>query len=212
MAFIAYKIMHRGSGKAYIGVTTQKRHELRWHYHKTLARPGIGKAIQKYGAEAFVFEVIGCATNLDDLIAFEMLLIEQENTIAPNGYNLNGGGKGHFKVHAAVRKALAARNKARVWSAESRAKLSATNTGMKMPQSHRDKTSLRMKAQKPTVETRKKFSEAAKLRVQTPNWKNAMDRYNRTRPVTADLKAKIATGVARYYAARTHDPNQMELL
>src|SRR5690242_8401962 len=130
MPFIAYKITHQESGKSYIGITTRKV-EMRWHYHKTLGRPGIGAAIQKYGADAFTFEVIACAKSLQDILGVEEALIAQWGTIATDGYNMNGGGKGHYKASELVKDKLRKRNRARVWTEDAKARAASQLADLK---------------------------------------------------------------------------------
>ena len=52
----------------------------------------LNNAINKYGADNFELEILYQAENLDELNEAEEYLIEEYNTLAPNGYNLRKGG------------------------------------------------------------------------------------------------------------------------
>lgn len=80
-----YKITNKINGLSYIGQSVNIAH--RWYCHKTSGELTIGKAIQKYGVENFIFEVIEeCdVLNLDEREKFWILKL---NTLTPNGYNI----------------------------------------------------------------------------------------------------------------------------
>jgi group I intron endonuclease len=127
MPFIAYKITHRESGKAYVGVTT-KALSARWREHINQVphrRTALGSAIRKYGMEAF--DVLHIASMLckDSMLATERLLIEQEQTKSPYGYNLTAGGEGVFDPAPEARKRLSDSLKGKQKSVAHRAKIAA---------------------------------------------------------------------------------------
>lgn len=121
---IVYKVTHTTSGKAYIGVTTQRRPQTRWAHHCNVGRRGLGAAIKKYGRDAFSFEIIASARTRDDLLRLEAILIAQEKTVSPHGYNLNGGGNGTLDASPETRRLIGEANRRRNWSEESKAKVS----------------------------------------------------------------------------------------
>jgi hypothetical protein len=123
---IAYKVLNLTNGKAYIGVTTQKRPQVRWAHHINCGRRGLGQAIRKYGVESFSFEIVAAARGLANLLALECLLIQQENSVSPAGYNLNAGGRGLAMACDETKSLIAAANKRRIWTEASRAKISAS--------------------------------------------------------------------------------------
>ncbi len=148
MSFVAYKITHRESGKAYIGVTTQKNPRTRWRWHIRMGKFAIGAAIRKYGRASFDFDVYASAADATSLLALERILIAQENTLAPNGYNLCAGGLGVLtpSEETLERKRLAALGK--VWTEEQKARHAIVLTGRKMPprsEEHRAKLSASLK-------------------------------------------------------------------
>ena len=81
-----YKITNTVNNKAYIGYSSNV--ENRWQDHKTgYGSKAVYDAIQKYGLDNFIFEVIA-----DDTVDNEDKYIQEHNTMAPNGYNLVEGG------------------------------------------------------------------------------------------------------------------------
>ena len=80
-----YKITNKLNGKSYVGQSVDIVH--RWYQHKTGGELAIGKAIQKYGVDNFIFEIIEeCNVNMLD--EREKYWILKLNTLSPNGYNL----------------------------------------------------------------------------------------------------------------------------
>lgn len=86
-----YKITNNVNGKSYIGQSKDVYERLKAHKRKSRVL-AINKAIQKYGLNSFTFEVvIYCETfELDE---YERKIIMLYNTISPNGYNIEDGGK-----------------------------------------------------------------------------------------------------------------------
>jgi group I intron endonuclease len=97
------------SGKGYVGQTTQDIRK-RMNGHKE--RPkcfAIANAIKKYGWDAMTVEVLLSGVPLEDLDSREDDMIEEHDTMAPNGYNLKRVGsqpyraRNHENCSAAVR-------------------------------------------------------------------------------------------------------------
>lgn len=107
-----YEIRNIKDNKVYIG-QTRRAPVVRWNEHKIALnknKHSNGKlqfAWNKYGENFFVFNVIQNCTTIDELNALEEYFVKQ----AVNGYNLKGGGN------------------SRVWSSESRKKLSLSKKG-----------------------------------------------------------------------------------
>ena len=51
-------------------------------------------AINDFGQAAFEIEVVSKAKSIGELMDLEVSLIEQDNSLYPNGYNLTRGGGG----------------------------------------------------------------------------------------------------------------------
>lgn len=87
-----YKITNNINGKIYIGQTVHP--EKRWWEHRRRAithhdNYPIHLAIAKYGEENFSFEVLEESENYDQR---EQQLIQEYNSLSPNGYNVALGG------------------------------------------------------------------------------------------------------------------------
>lgn len=88
-----YKITNKINNKQYIGITND--YERRWkeHQHLTKRYPSIiSKAIKKYGAQNFNFELLEFGLSIKEAEEKEIELISVLNTLTPNGYNIAKGG------------------------------------------------------------------------------------------------------------------------
>jgi group I intron endonuclease len=90
---IIYKITNTINGKFYIGQTTRNI-KLRWYEHCHGSGCGIKlrHAINKYGKNAFIIEIVQNCSSLDELNKAEQTWIKDLNAI-DSGYNLESGGK-----------------------------------------------------------------------------------------------------------------------
>lgn len=94
---VIYKITNTVNSKVYIGQTINTP-ENRWKEHCRKSRgkvSAVSSAIQKYGKECFVFEVVDSAESIDELNQKEALWIKTIGSLSPNGYNLNSGGNNY---------------------------------------------------------------------------------------------------------------------
>lgn len=111
-----YAITRIATGQRYIGVTIEP--DTRWAMHRWSAGRSpqlIHKALAKYGADAFTFEILACSRTWKDAALIERQLIAQYGThVSDGGYNLTLGGEGPY---------------GRVCSLETRAKLSRSRKG-----------------------------------------------------------------------------------
>lgn len=86
-----YRITNKINGKKYIGITIDFEQRMKQHKHM-ISNSLIHKAIIKYGEDNFTYEIIKDNLNVEEAEALEIETIKQENTLAPNGYNLAKGG------------------------------------------------------------------------------------------------------------------------
>jgi group I intron endonuclease len=125
-----YKITNKINGKAYVGITCGSIED-RWRKHVNAARYGkyekttLSRAIQKYGKDGFTVERIGKATSYESLLELEVEAIKALGTRAPNGYNISAGGDGNR----------------RPCSKSTKAKISASHSGVKLSAYHRQRLS-----------------------------------------------------------------------
>lgn len=92
---IIYKIENKINGKIYIGQTIQKlSRRISSHIFPSKENVSvIDRAIKKYGIDNFVISQIDHADSIDELNEKEIYWIKYYNCIAPNGYNIEKGGK-----------------------------------------------------------------------------------------------------------------------
>lgn len=161
-----YCIRRLSDGKCYIGQTLY--FPRRFSAHRTHANGYyIDRAIQKYGLDSFVFEIIErCEEDL--LNQREIFWIAALDTVKPNGFNLTYGGK-VFRHSEETKRKIGKASKGRVFSKEHKRKISASNKGkpssMKgktFSKEHRRKMSESHKGNKHTPEARRKMSESKK--------------------------------------------------
>jgi|688.fasta_scaffold10912_6 group I intron endonuclease len=92
---IIYKITNTVNGKIYIGQTT-RRLKTRWNGHisRSYSKSGspLHAAIKKYKKENFTIEIIKKCSSREELNEEEIRLIQEHNSLAPNGYNIMKGG------------------------------------------------------------------------------------------------------------------------
>ena len=90
-----YKITNTANGKSYIGQTIHDAEKTRIRYH--FAGRGnqlVKRAIEKYGQDAFTYEILHDGIIPDFLDILEIEAIAKFNTLSPHGYNLTTGGEG----------------------------------------------------------------------------------------------------------------------
>ena len=93
-----YKIQNKVNGKIYVGQSINITE--RWEQHKSRAyingdtgyNQPIHQAFRKYGLNNFVFEVLE-ETSFNQLDEREQYWIKELNTLSPNGYNIENGGR-----------------------------------------------------------------------------------------------------------------------
>lgn len=91
---IIYLITNRVNNKQYVGQTRSSLRK-RFNQHCDIRnKTAISYAIRKYGKENFSIEAL-CENinNLDELNKLEIQYIKDLNTISPNGYNVESGGR-----------------------------------------------------------------------------------------------------------------------
>lgn len=145
---VIYKITNKVNGMMYIG---QTKHDIkiRWkqHCHNGNGCRFLHHAINKYGADNFIIEVIDTANSKIELDEKEKYWIDKLNTISPNGYNLKSGGntpkysqesrlrmsKNHHDVSGANNPMYG-----RIFSKETKLKISKALTGKRLSQQRKE--------------------------------------------------------------------------
>ena len=88
-----YKITNTVNGKSYIGKTTRdaEKTRIRAHLRGRGSQP-VKDAIEKYGQDAFTYEILHDGIIPEFLDNLEKEVIAKFNTVSPHGYNLTEGG------------------------------------------------------------------------------------------------------------------------
>jgi group I intron endonuclease len=161
--YAIYIITNVKNAKQYVGVSCNL--EVRWKTHKKALgdTPLLHRAIKKYGKENFIFSHIADAFDRESAFNLEMLLIQQHNTLTPNGYNLTKGGEGGVGA-----------KRGRIVSDETKKKISLSLKGKTSPR----------KGVTLSEETKRKVSESKKGKAS-----NRMG-YKHSEETIAKIKAK----------------------
>ena len=101
---IIYLIQNNINKKMYVGQTSTSL-EKRWRQHCDRGNL-LYSAIIKYGSENFSISILAQTTNRSALNTYEKTAIKKLNTIAPNGYNLRGGGERDFELSEQTKEKL----------------------------------------------------------------------------------------------------------
>lgn len=88
---VIYKFTHLDSGRVYIGQTIQDPNRRKLEHFNSKKNTVFSNAIQKYGRDAFTFEIIETADSLSELNELEEYYIALYNS-TENGFNLMTGG------------------------------------------------------------------------------------------------------------------------
>lgn len=91
---IIYRAENLLNGKVYIGQTVRGLGDRIKEHQRKNTKSLLGKAMKKYGTEAFKIDIVYVAKSLEDLNIAEIAWIRYEDCLAPNGYNLVEGGGG----------------------------------------------------------------------------------------------------------------------
>lgn len=93
-----YLVTNKINNKKYVGQTT-KPISFRWAKHVDSSKrcskrtsPYLVRAIQKYGKDAFVIELLDTAYDRDELNKKEEIWINKIGSLTPHGYNIRPGG------------------------------------------------------------------------------------------------------------------------
>lgn len=215
MPFLAYKITHLESGKAYIGITTRTLAH-RWSRHVSASKvraSALAGAIIRYGADQFGIEQIASATCKDDLFDLERMLIVQHQTRAPFGYNLTAGGEGAFDPSESTRMKISAIHRGRKCSPDTVEKIRAALLS-RAPITDETRERLRANAWSKTAELNRtrvwteESKEKARVRLlgtrRTEASKAKQAAAMTGRPVSAEAREKIRAKMQ----ARWNDPEK----
>lgn len=137
MSYVVYKHTNPHDGKVYIGITGQKPSRRWLNGQGYIGNRYFYRAIQKYGWENFLHEILYSGLSFDEANRIERALIaEYDSTNPKKGYNIDLGGNGPGKMSKETLKKLSkahkgqkAWNKGRPHSEETRQRIRAALTG-----------------------------------------------------------------------------------
>jgi group I intron endonuclease len=192
-----YKIINHINGKYYVGSTEDSCR--RWKEHKSALvagrhySPHLQNAWNKYGEENFAFVWV------EDVPVEQLLDIENIHIAAnPDGYNVakyaDAPGRGRVWTEQSRRKLSEAKMGHPV-SDEARQKLRQANLGKKYSEETRRKVSAAGKGKKRSEETRRRISDALKSRPISEETRRKMSAARKYKPLTQEHKDKIRAGV-----------------
>ena len=171
---VIYMITHRASITRYIGQTLYPNKRIASHLRGDRTSPYLGRAIDKYGKDAFVVEFLETEVPESLLDKMEILHIRWWNCKAPNGYNLTDGGGGSRNPSPETRARISKAKKGeknsfygkkhtpealKAMSEVKKGKKASPETRGAMSEAHKGQTPW-MKGKKHTPETRREMSEA----------------------------------------------------
>ncbi len=93
--YYIYKSTNTINGKVYIGQTSDFKSR-KWQHERGYEKEDciFHRALQKYGAENFIWEIIDVVEGKENANRAEKKYIEEYHSFKPNGYNMTKGGEG----------------------------------------------------------------------------------------------------------------------
>lgn len=143
---VVYKVTNLVNGKIYVGKDSKNKPS---YYGGGVL---IGKAIKKYGKEAFRKETIEQCASQEEMNEKELYWIIKLNTLVPKGYNITLGGGGFKGKHTKRTKEGLSKKLSEWWKDPEKRKMQSE----------------RLKGRKLSEEHKRKISEGGKGKHQTP--------------------------------------------
>jgi hypothetical protein len=196
---IIYKLTNKITGKQYIGQTVKSMAQ-RWRIHcsPTSGCTYLSHAINKYGQENFLIEIVEHCNSLDELNKKEQDYIKLFNTLSPNGYNLTTGGENCLASQETKDKQSAAHTGSlnaffgKKHTKESRDKLSKALKGREISLEARRKMSITNTGKKRTKEARANMSKAQKGLKKPPGTGEKIRQSKLGKKASEETKAKMS--------------------
>ncbi len=183
LEFFVYKHTCVTTNKSYIGVTQNMQRRIRGHRSPSSQCVLLRNAVQKYGWDSFVTNVLATSSTLEEALALEQRFIAEHQTLSPTGYNLKTSGTA-IVYSEETKQRISSSLRGRTLSPEWRAKISASLTGRKATLEKRANMSkaLRGKPKPPRTEEHKaKVAEANRRKALDPKWREKMSQAHKQR-------------------------------
>jgi group I intron endonuclease len=204
---IVYIATNTANGHEYVGMTT-KTIEVRRKGHFNDTRAGspcaFHRALRKYGADAFLWQVVFEGTSREEIVAEEKRLIALRQPY----YNSRTciGGEGLWGLTLETRERIGNAKRGRKLSEEHKAKIGRASRawilGRVLDEQTRRKISESLKGQKLSAETRRKLSEARRRYTQPKEVTDKAAASRRGKRRTEEQKRRIAEGIRAYWAKK----------
>ena len=159
--YVIYCYTNKINGKKYVGQTCTSLEERAGKdgCHYVIKRGAFGNAIQKYGWDSFISEILEDGLTLEEANEREQYWISELNTISPNGYNLQPGGLNHVMLDVSKQKLSQSKIGHEV-SPETREKIGKVHRGKVTPDEVKMKISKSSKGRTISDKTREKISKS----------------------------------------------------
>jgi len=179
------------NGKSYIGQSCRYKERCNSHKNSKEDIP-FPRAIRKYGWDNFKHEILLSNLTLDKANKYEEFYISEHNTMTPNGYNAQTGGK-NCKV-----------------SDETRMKHSKAHKGVPKTQEHKDKIGLAHKGRKLSPEHIQKLIDINTGRKLSPEHIAKVVAFKLGKPLSEETKSKISQSNTGKSKSKSHVENMVK--
>lgn len=186
---VIYKITHIETNRAYIGQTIGDV-RTRWRKH-AVSDTHLGRAIKKYGKDAFLFEVLAELATVEELNQKEIELIAEHRTLMPNGFNIESGGKNAPMSEEAKLK-MSIVHKGKTITPTHRQALSKANKNKVVSDETKQKIRESRLGKKASPETRRKIGESNKHKVYPPRTEEQKKEVTRKNLIRAKTMGPVA--------------------
>lgn len=201
MSFFIYKITNLLNNKLYIGQTNN--FQARWKqytsfYLNNKPKQLIIQAMIKYGIIHFKYELIEVCISREKANEREIFYISQYNSLSPNGYNIENGGKFAPLSQESlnkISKALKGRpsiNKGKPCSEDQKLKTSQTMIGRKYSKERSQNISNGLKGLVPWNKGKSKLSESEinLIKLDSRKYKEIAEEYKISKSTVCQIKKK----------------------
>ncbi len=150
-------IEHVATGRRYIGKSVDVERRIAVHFapgQTAVRRSHLYRAIAKYGRDAFRVVVLEHCSDDEEARERESVWIHALETKTPNGFNMTDGGEGSAGIvmSAETRAKMGASQRLKTVSTETKAKISAANKGKTRSAETRAKLSIARRARQYAAE------------------------------------------------------------
>lgn len=204
-----YQIRNSINGKLYIGSAVH--FGKRWIAHRAYLNKGKhhSKSLQsawlKYGADAFVFEILEIVPAAE-LLAVEQAYLDRMQPFSHQGYNICGvaGSVRGITRSPETRERMAACKRGLTHTAEARAKIGAAAKGRILTSEQKAKQSAALSGREFTLEHRAALTEARKGRVTTDECRANLSEAHKGIPQSEETRAKRSAALkGRVFSAES---------